>query len=103
MTIGKGVKLLEISQEADSDLDDILNYGVVAHGVVAAETYVEGIDKAFEFLCRTPFAGQIDQETGLRLRRWKYRQHRIFYRVEGDCLGIVRVLHHSVDAQQQFR
>ena len=97
------MQLLEISQEADADLDDILDHGVITYGSAAAEAYVEAIGKAFEFLCRTPFAGQIDEETGLGLRRWKYRQHRIFYRVQGDCLGIVRVLHHSADAQRQFR
>ena len=72
------MKRLELSVAADVDLFDILAYGTAIHGEIASDTYYAGMAEAFAFLCEHPEAGQIDEGSGLGLRRWRYRQHRIF-------------------------
>ena len=77
---------------------DILAYRTAVHGEAASDSYYAGLSDAFAFLCEHPEAGQIDEDSGLGLRRWRYRQHRIFYRVNGDTLLVVRVFHVAADA-----
>jgi toxin ParE1/3/4 len=92
------VKRLELSVAADADLFDLLAYGTAVHGEAASDAYYLGLTEAFDFLCEHPQAGQVDEESGLDLRRWRYRQHRIFYRIDSDAILIVRVFHVSADA-----
>ena len=92
------MKRLEISVAADADLFDILAYGTVIHGEAASDSYHAGLSAAFDFLCENPLVGQVDEDSGLGLRRWRYRQHRIFYRVGAEAILIVRVFHVAADA-----
>ena len=92
------VKQLELSVAADADLFDILAYGAAVHGAAASDAYYAGLTDAFDFLCEYPEAGQIEEESGLGLRRWRHRQHRIFYRLETDVLFVVRIFHVAADA-----
>lgn len=52
------------------------------------------------FCVKIPGAGQVDEDSGLGLRRWRYRQHRIFYRVAGHAILIVRVFHVAADTNR---
>lgn len=92
------MKRLELSVAADADLFDILAYGTAVHGEAASDAYYLGMTEAFAFLCNHPEAGQIDEDSGLGLRRWRYRQHRIFYWVGEKTLLIVRIFHVAADA-----
>ncbi|QYU67914.1 type II toxin-antitoxin system RelE/ParE family toxin [Leptolyngbya sp. 15MV] len=92
------MKRLELSVAADADLFDILAYGTAVHGEVASDAYYDGLLEAFAFLCGQPHAAPVDEDSGLGLRRWRYRQHRIFYRVDDDVLLIVRIFHVAADA-----
>ena len=91
------MRRLELSVGADADLFDILAYGTAVHGDAASNAYYAGLIDTFAFLCATPGAGQVDEETGLNLRRWRYRQYRIFYRSDDETVGIVRVFHVAAD------
>jgi toxin ParE1/3/4 len=92
------VKRLEISNSADADLINIIDYGTRAHGVAESDAYYDGLCAAFDFLCQWPLAGQEETETSLVLRRWRYARHRIFYKVSDDAVEIVRVFHVAADA-----
>jgi toxin ParE1/3/4 len=94
------VKRLELSVAADADLFDILAYGTAVHGEAASDTYYLDLATTFNFLCEHPEAGQVDENIGLGLRRWRYRQHRIFYHVETDAIMIVRIFHVAADAMR---
>ena len=97
------VKRLELSIAADADLFDILAYGTAIHGEAASDAYYLGLTGAFDLLCAHPEAGPVDEESGLGLRRWHYRKHRIFYRVDADAILIVRVFHAAADAVRWLR
>ena len=92
------MKRLELSVTADADLFDIPAYGTAVHGEAASDAYYDGLTEAFDFLCTHPEAGQVDEASGLDLRRWRYRQHRIFYRVDDETLLVVRVFPVAADA-----
>ena len=97
------MKRLELSVDADADLFDILAYGTAVYGEAASDAYYFGLTTCFDFLCANPLAGQVDEESGLGLRRWRYRQHRIFCKVEDETLMIVRVFQVSADAVRWLR
>ena len=92
------MKQLELSVAADADLFDILAYGTASFGEAASDRYYLGLCEAFDFLCERPLAGECCEDSGLDLRRWLYRQHRIFYRVDAETILIARVLHVASDA-----
>ena len=91
---------LDLSRDADADLDDILTYGVQTFGLSIGRDYYFSFDSAFAFLRENPRAGQVDEETGLGLRRWHHRKHRIFYRVGKEAILVVRILHHARDLDE---
>ncbi len=97
------MRRFELSVAADADLFDILAYGTAVHGEAASDAYYDGLIETFGFLCQTPEAGQVDDVTGLGLRRWRYRQHRIFYRVDEQAIFIVRVFHVASDAVRRLK
>jgi toxin ParE1/3/4 len=97
------VKRLEVSVAADADLFDILAYGTAAYGEAASDAYYTGLIEAFDFLCKHPRTGQIDEDTDLRLRRWRYRQHRIFYEETEEAILVVRIFHVSADAVRRLQ
>ncbi|MEO7248244.1 MAG: type II toxin-antitoxin system RelE/ParE family toxin [Novosphingobium sp.] len=97
------MKRLELSLAADADLFDILAYGTAVHGEAASDANYAGLTDAFAFLCGHPLAGQMDEDSGLDLRLWRYRQHRIFYRVDADAVWIVRLFHVAADAVRWFK
>ena len=97
------MKRLEVSVDADADLFDILAYGTAIHGEAASDAYYTGLSDVFAFLCEFPLAGQIEEKVGLNLRRWRYRQHRIFYRMDNDSVVIMRVFHVAADAVWRLR
>ena len=103
MPISAGrVKRLELSAAADADLFDILAYGTAVHGEAASDAYYLGLIETFDFLCHNAQAGQVDDSTDFNLRRWRYRQHRIFYRVDRASILIVRVFHVAADAVRRL-
>ena len=97
------MKRLELSVAADADLFDILAYGTAVHGEAASDAYYEGLTQAFATLCATPQIGQIAEPTNLGLRRWRYRRHRIFYRIDSTSILVVRVLHVAADAVRHLK
>ena len=96
------MKRLELSVAADADLFDILAYGTAVYGAIASDAYFAGLSDTFDFLCRHAEAGPVEESTGLGLRRWRYRQHRIFYRVDEEVILIVRIFHVAADAVRQL-
>jgi toxin ParE1/3/4 len=86
---------LELSEEADADLDELLEYGILNFGIEVGREYYFSFDKAFAVLRKASEAGQVDEEIGFR--RWHHRSHRIFYRIDKDVVLIVRIIHHSRD------
>lgn len=85
--------------DARSDMIDIRRFSIEQFGGDVADKYFMGFDAAFELLERHPLAGQPREAWGRGIRAFHQRRHRIVYRVEGDEVLIVRVLHHAQDVK----
>lgn len=92
---------LKLRAAAERDLDGIFDYSVAMHGAGSAETYIRDIQMTIERLLKYP---ELGENTGLRpkLRAVSAREHRIFYRIEGDAIVVARVLHKAMDVQRHL-
>ena len=88
---------IELSLEADIDLQKIYDYTEDAFGPDQALGYLKGLDELFQTLRIQPHTGR--QRTDIRagLRSISYVSHIVFYRVIETKVRIVRVLHASRD------
>ena len=80
----------------------ILTYSVHAHGEAAAEAYLADLDQALDRLREFPELGAVRAELKPPLRCLPCREHRIFYRFDGQSVSIVRVLHKAMDAERRL-
>jgi toxin ParE1/3/4 len=88
---------IEISDDADLDLENIYVYGFINFGQTQAERYSIQIRQTLEILRINPFIGRMDTRIRPPIRRFETQNHVIFYDAFDDRVSIARVLHKSVD------
>ena len=93
---------LRLSAAAKDDLRDIRIYSKAVFGLPVAKDYMSGLRRIFGLLRERPMVGASDAELGENMRKFTYRSHRVFYRVEGRDVLIVRILHHAQDARRSL-
>lgn len=92
---------LVLRAAAERDLDGVFDYSVAAHGAGSAERYMRDLQAGMDRLLEYPSLGaETDSKVGLRA--CGLREHRIYYRVEGDEIVVARVLHKSMDASRHL-
>ncbi len=79
---------LLISPEAESDLLGIWHY-------IFHESIIDGIF----LVARHPFAGRLRNELRAGLRSFPIRSYVLFYRIDGENINILRVLHGQRDIE----
>ena len=84
---------LRLTPEASADLEEIVVYSVQHCGQPTADRYLKSFEVAFEILEQFPDSGPIYQRIVPPLRSMKCGSHRIFYKVTGDVVTVIRVLH----------
>lgn len=84
---------IELSADANADLRSIRAYTLKVHGQAQVGPYLRGLRARFDVIAANPRVGRIYPEASPETRRTPYRQHFVYYRVDGDILLIVRVLH----------
>jgi toxin ParE1/3/4 len=77
------------SDAARNDLLEIWQY-IAADNVQAADDLFAQFEKAFTLLVDNPQIGSAVES--LPLRRWVLGRYIIFYRINEDCLEIIRIL-----------
>lgn len=93
------VPTLELSPLAKEDLADIREYSVVQFGEDVADDYVRGFAEAFDRLIDFPKIGPVVPNVTGERRMLSHRSHYIFYRLNGDSIWIIRILHKARDAE----
>ncbi len=99
---GPSVKRLDIKAAARAELAQIYEFSVAEFGWQVAEAYMIGLRQAFDRLLEFPFLGPVYPDVTPEVRVFLHRSHRIFYRIEGDLVLIVRVLHKHRDLRSVF-
>ena len=90
---------IELSDDAEQDLEDIQLYGMEHFGVARAERYDQALDKAMGTIAEHPHIGMRIRydSVSAELRRYECMSHTIYYRVVPRGIRIMRVLHSSMD------
>ena len=79
-----------LSRRASVRIDEIIRYTDDHFGPVQTETYLEGLYTAFQTLTEHPRLGR---EWAKEKRRYQYRSHYIFYRLENNRVFITDIRH----------
>lgn len=91
---------VRLSAAARADLVEIRRHSLAHFGGAAADRYFRGFKRVFNLLADRPLVGVGHPEFGPAVRRFSHESHRIFYRVDGETVRVMRILHHArrVDA-----
>lgn len=90
------------SQAAEADLDAILD-DLNRKDPAVATRYAAEFEQKGQALAQFPEIGRSRPEIAPNLRSTLVRPYVIFYRVEGDVVQILRILHGRVDLQSIMR
>ena len=93
---------LRLNAATEADLEAIDEYSNDMFGDDFADTYMRGFRELFDLLRRHPQAGQMKAELGEGVRCIIHRKHRIFYKIEGKLVLILRVIHHARNAKREL-
>ena len=94
---------LRLSAAARADLVAIRIYSNDQFGRETADAYFLGFDDLFDLLIRHPRAGEKKSALGKNIRCLVHRRHRILYRVDGETVVIVRIVHHAMDLRRALK
>ncbi len=88
---------INISAKARIELTKIGEYTYVNWGKRQAKKYVDDLLSFFDFLAQNPYVGIARDEIGKDIRSFPHHSHTIYYRVRGEELQIIGILHKSMD------
>lgn len=88
------LKGYRLTPAAQVDLDDIWETTVAQWSVDQAEAYLRGLWKTLDVLIFQPKIARERHEIVPPVRLHPYRSHVIIYRIEGDFIEVVRLVHH---------
>lgn len=85
-----------LRSKAEDDLEVIYLYSLENWGAVQAEEYIQLLDRAFQQLVENPNIGTSCDFVRDGLKMYPVQSHSVFYRIKGNKVVIVRVLHKSM-------
>ena len=89
-----------LSVAAAADIEAIARHSAEHWGLARAEAYLLALHEAMERLALFPLAGRDVSELRAGYRRFEHEGHAIFFRVETDCVFVVRVLHARMEPRR---
>ena len=88
---------IEISAQANADLDRMVQEGLRQFGRKQTEAYLASVYAAFRTIADFPHASREHAEFTPPVRVYPHRSHLILYLVEGEQLIILRIRHGRED------
>ena len=95
---------IRFTEQADTDLLGIYIYTYNTWNEDQAIEYTDGLKAAVNKLAENPGRlGTVDR-SAVRpgYRSYRYESHLVFYRVSGQFVEVVRILHKRMDVGKQF-
>ncbi len=89
---------LRLSEAAKADIRRISHFSAERWGAARATAYIHDLRDRMKALARGDVSGVAADDVGPGLRRQISGSHVIWFRVDGDALKVIRVLHQSRDA-----
>ena len=93
---------LDVSEDAERDLDSIFEYTVRTWGYERAIRYGESITETLNRLLTFPMLGHGRADLRPGMRAYAIAEHVVFYLVRDEQIYIVRVLHGREDFASAF-
>ena len=93
---------LRIAPRADADLDAIWDY-IARDNQRAADRVEDDLHSAMRMLAEYPGIGHTRPDVPSGYRFWRVYSFLIVYRIDGDALVVVRVIHGSREIRRQLR
>jgi len=91
-----------LSNKAKADLRSIGRYTQKQWGKEQRNHYLRNLDKCIQHLAERPALGITCDEIRQGYRKYSEGKHVIFYKVLGNEIEIIRILHKSMDYQQHI-
>lgn len=91
-----------LTPAALGDLESIWRYTEQQWGVAQAAHYIDLLNDAFEAIAQSPRAAPSCKHIRPGYRRHGVERHAVYYRLEGDMVIVVRVLHERMDAPRHL-
>ena len=80
----------QVMRAAERDIEDIIAYTDEHFGEAQTQEYVAGLYASFDLLTDNPKMGRAFDSTR---RRYIYKSHYVYYRIDKDVLKILRIRH----------
>jgi toxin ParE1/3/4 len=90
-----------VSPDARTDLDEIWQF-IAEDNVNAADRMMRALRDRFKALVEQPMIGEARPDLAPGIRHSVVGRYLIFYRLSGDEIEVVRVLHGSRDLPAEF-
>jgi toxin ParE1/3/4 len=93
---------IELSFNAEQDIDDIALYTLKEYGQKQQDLYLSLIEQGFYTIAENPFIGRGHSDLSDNIQIWTVGKHIIVYTVNDktDSICILRILHQSVDVKR---
>lgn len=95
------LRRLEITQDAENDLDGIFSF-IARDKPTAALQFVLRLRRRCLPLTKNPFVGEDCSEFSPGMRRLSYRNYLIFYRADEEAVIILRIIKGARDWTELF-
>ena len=83
-----------LSPAAKADINGIWDYTAETWSAAQANTYIRGLVKSLEMLVTFQEMGSERREIMPPVRVHRHESHLIIYRIEADCIAVIRILHY---------
>ena len=84
---------LEITFEAEQDLDDIWFFSSEKWSAETADAYLDALFDVFDMISTYPEMGSLRTSVAPPVRLYPYRSHNILYRNTSTHVSILRIVH----------
>jgi toxin ParE1/3/4 len=94
---------LIIKPEAEVDLEGIRQFSFEQFADEIANEYLGGLRAALLRLRDHPEIGPVFRGVKPEVRCLTYRSHKLYYDFDGRTVGIIRILHHAMNAERLLK
>ena len=84
--------LIQRSARAEQDIYEAWRY-IALENRPAADRFLDALERRLDQLIRHPWSGRAHEDLGPGVRHLNAVQYGVYYRVEPDCIRVIRVMH----------
>lgn len=93
---------IQKSPQSETDLENIWLYSFETWDEAQADRYYDALAKGINQLASNPEIGRSRDDIREGYRSIQINRHIVFYRIEGQAIDVVRVLHERMDPENHL-